>query len=153
MSAGHSRRIDDLLARAGLDPADGVQIVAADRLPAVAFDPSFPLLVLSGGSDRDPTLPGRHSRRGPRAVLSALYPPSHGLRRLADFLRFPEPTAQGLAHVIAAIHDASFLRVGFRFLDLRCAIRVYRPSISASTRASSAFLLSVMACPRLCASR
>jgi tetrapyrrole methylase family protein/MazG family protein len=84
MSAGTSRGIDELLARAGLDPADGVQIVAADRLPAVAFDPSFPLLVLSGGSDRDPTLPGRHARHGPCAVLSALYPPSHGLRRLAD---------------------------------------------------------------------
>jgi tetrapyrrole methylase family protein/MazG family protein len=84
MSAGPSRRIDELLARAGLDPGDGVQIVAADRLPAVAFDPSFALLVLSGGSDPAPPLPGRHARRGPRAVLSALYPPSHPLRRLAD---------------------------------------------------------------------
>jgi tetrapyrrole methylase family protein/MazG family protein len=84
MSASPSRGIDELLARAGLDPADGVQVVAAGRLPAVAFDPSFPLLVLRGGTDLDPTLPGRHARHGPRAVLSALYPPSHGLRRLAD---------------------------------------------------------------------
>src|SRR6187200_3386005 len=84
MSAGTTRTIDELPARAGLDPAEGVQVVAADRLPAVAFDPSFPLLVLSGGSDHDPTLPGRHARHGPRAVLSALYPPSHELQRLAD---------------------------------------------------------------------
>jgi len=84
MSASPSRGIDELLARAGLDPADGVQVVAAGRVPAVAFDPSFPLLVLSGGSEPDPTLPGRHARHGPHAVLSALYPPSHGLRRLAD---------------------------------------------------------------------
>jgi tetrapyrrole methylase family protein / MazG family protein len=84
MSAGSSRGIDELLARAGLDPADGVQVVAADRLPAVAFDPSFPLLVLRGGSEPDAPLPGRHARRGPCAVLSALYPPSHELRRLAD---------------------------------------------------------------------
>ena len=84
MSAGPSRGIDELLARAGLDPADGIQVVAASRLPAVAFDPSVPLLVLRGGSAADGTLPGRHARRGPRAVLAALYPPSHELRRLSD---------------------------------------------------------------------
>jgi tetrapyrrole methylase family protein / MazG family protein len=84
MSAGPSRGIDELLARAGLDPAEGVQVVAADRLAAVAFDPSLPLLVLSRASDSAPTLPGRHMRHGPRAVLAALYPPSHLLRRLSD---------------------------------------------------------------------
>jgi tetrapyrrole methylase family protein / MazG family protein len=84
MSAGHSRGIDELLARAGLDPADGVQAVSANRLPAVAFDPSLPLLVLRGGPATDETLPGRHARRGPRAVLTALYPPTHELRRLSD---------------------------------------------------------------------
>src|SRR5918996_530303 len=84
MSAGPSRGIDELLARAGLDPADGVQVVAAGRLPAVAFDPSLPLLILSSGSAADGTLPGRHARSGPRAVLAALYPPSHALTRLSD---------------------------------------------------------------------
>jgi tetrapyrrole methylase family protein / MazG family protein len=84
MSAGPSRGIDELLARAGLDPAHGIQAVAASRLPAVAFDPSLPLLVLRGGSAADGTLPGRHARRGPRSVLAALYPPSHELRRLSD---------------------------------------------------------------------
>jgi tetrapyrrole methylase family protein/MazG family protein len=84
MSAGTSRRIDELLARAGIDPADGIQAVAAGRLPAVAFDPSLPLLVLRGGPSAADSLPGRHARRGPRAVLVALYPPSHALRRLSD---------------------------------------------------------------------
>ena len=84
MSAGPSRGIDELLARAGLDPADGIQAVAANRLPSVAFDPSLPLLVLRGGPAPDGTLPGRHARHGPRAVLAALYPPSHELRRLSD---------------------------------------------------------------------
>jgi tetrapyrrole methylase family protein / MazG family protein len=84
MSAGPSRGLDELLARAGIDPADGIQAVAAGRLPAVAFDPSLPLLVLRGGTAPDDTLPGRHARRGPRAVLAALYPPSHELQRLSD---------------------------------------------------------------------
>ena len=84
MSAGPSRGIDELLARAGLDPADGVQAVAANRLPAVAFDPSLPLLVLRGSATPDGTLPGRHARHGPHAVLGALYPPSHELHRLSD---------------------------------------------------------------------
>jgi tetrapyrrole methylase family protein/MazG family protein len=84
MSADDARGIDELLARAGLDPADGVQAVAAARLQAVAFDPSLPLLVLRGGTAHGDTLPGRHARRGPHAVLSALYPPAHELRRLSD---------------------------------------------------------------------
>jgi tetrapyrrole methylase family protein / MazG family protein len=84
MSAGGARRIDELLEAAALDPAAGVQIVAAPRLPSIAFDPSLPLLVLRGGPDPDGSLPGRHARRGPRDVLGALYPADHGLRRLPD---------------------------------------------------------------------
>ena len=84
MSAGTSRGIDELLAAAGIDAADGVQAVTAGRLPSVAFDPSLPLIVLRGGSDDPGTLPGRHARIGPRAVLASLYPPSHELRRLPD---------------------------------------------------------------------
>ena len=84
MSAGASLRVDELLATAGIDPADGVQIVSASRLAAVPFDPSLPLVVLRGAApDADP-LPGRHARRGPRAVLGALYPDAHRLRRLDD---------------------------------------------------------------------
>jgi tetrapyrrole methylase family protein/MazG family protein len=84
MSAGTSRGIDRLLAAAGIDAADGVQAVAAGRLPSVAFDPSLPLIVLRDGSDAAGTLPGRHARSGPLAVLAALYPPSHELRRLPE---------------------------------------------------------------------
>ena len=84
MSAGPSRGLDELLARAGLDPAGGVQAVSANRLPAVAFDPSLPLIVMRGGPASDATLPGRHARYGPHGVLIALYPLGHELRRLSD---------------------------------------------------------------------
>ena len=72
MSGGPPRSVDALLADAGLDPAAGVQVVAASRVPAVAFDPSLPLLVLAGGVAPDGVLPGRHARSGPAAVLRAL---------------------------------------------------------------------------------
>ena len=77
--------VDRLLAAAGLDPAQGMQVVAGGRLASVAFDPSLPLLLIAAtgdpGSGIDP-LPGRHARTGPRAVLLALYPPAHPLQPL-----------------------------------------------------------------------
>jgi tetrapyrrole methylase family protein/MazG family protein len=87
MTAAGVRGVDSLLAAAGLDPGAGVQIVSADRLPSVAFDPSLPLIVLASGAlaaPAAPALPGRHARRGGRAVLSALYPASHPLLKLSD---------------------------------------------------------------------
>jgi tetrapyrrole methylase family protein/MazG family protein len=84
MEAGARRSLDDLVASAGLAPEDGFQAVAARGLPAVAFDPSLPLLVLRGGADGGATLPGRHARGGPMAVLRALYPDAHAVRRLSD---------------------------------------------------------------------
>lgn len=82
MSGASPRSIDALVASAGLDPADGVQVVAADRLPAMPFDPSAPLLILGrSGAVGDP-IPGRHARRGPIAVLRSLYPVAHLLRQL-----------------------------------------------------------------------
>jgi tetrapyrrole methylase family protein/MazG family protein len=89
MGAASRPGIDALLAAAGLDPADGVQAVAADRLAAVPFDPGLPLLILRStptgtGDTDDAVLPGRHARRGPHAVLRALYPPAHVLRSLPD---------------------------------------------------------------------
>jgi tetrapyrrole methylase family protein/MazG family protein len=81
--AADARGVDALLAAAGLDPASGVQLVAAARLPSVAFDPSLPLLVLRGGV-AGPVLPGRHAHAGPVGVLRALYPPEHRLVRLPD---------------------------------------------------------------------
>jgi tetrapyrrole methylase family protein / MazG family protein len=84
MAAGPSPGVDELLLAAGVDPASGVQVVAAGRLAAVAFDPSLPLILLAGAAGRPPTpsLPGRHARRGPRDVLAALYPLDHPLERL-----------------------------------------------------------------------
>jgi len=80
--------VDALLAAAGIEPGAGVQIVDADRLASVPFDPGLPLLLLRS---TDPTssagaagvLPGRHARAGGAALLARLYPPGHRLRRLA----------------------------------------------------------------------
>ncbi len=93
MTAGASPSIDELLAAAGLDPSRGVQLVAAGHLPGVAFDPSLPLVILGGGDDgsAEVVLPGRHARRGARAVLAALYPVDHELLALPD--RRPRPLA------------------------------------------------------------
>ena len=84
MSAVPARDLDALLRTAGLDPADGLQVAGVARLPAVAFDPTLPLVLLA--DDRPPAdpLPGRHARRGPIGVLRTLYPPGHRLRPLAD---------------------------------------------------------------------
>ncbi len=84
MSADASRGVDALLAAAGLDAGDGVQVASAGRIASVAFDPSLPLLILRGGIEPGPSLPGRHARSGPIAVLASVYPPSHPFRRLAD---------------------------------------------------------------------
>lgn len=78
--------VDRLLAVAGVDPAAGVQVVAASALASVAFDPSLPLLLLAGPARTpgDPVLPGRHARSGPHAVLTALYPADHPIRQLPE---------------------------------------------------------------------
>src|SRR5688572_22598695 len=88
MSAGASRGVDDLLATAGVDPADGVQVVSVRRLAAIAFDPSIPLVLLADAAPAGPAapevLPGRHARRGPHAVLASLYPAEHEVLRLPE---------------------------------------------------------------------
>ncbi|MEO6578448.1 MAG: nucleoside triphosphate pyrophosphohydrolase [Candidatus Limnocylindria bacterium] len=85
MGAGPTHGVDELLDSAGLDPGDGVQIVAAHRLTAVAFDPSVPLIVLaSDAAAAAATLPGRHARSGAHDVLAALYPAGHDVRQLPD---------------------------------------------------------------------
>ena len=80
------RSVDRLLEAAGVDPAAGIQVVSVDRLAAAPFDPGLPLLVLAATTATDdggePAVPGRHARRGPRAVLTALYPAEHRLRAL-----------------------------------------------------------------------
>ena len=107
MTAAGSQRVDELLAAAGIDPAHGVQVVAAGRLAGVAFDPSLPLIILAhadadayGGAGR-PALPGRHARSGPRDVLAALYPLDHQL------LALPSREAQRLGELDDAELGAS----------------------------------------------
>lgn len=87
--------VDGLLAAAGLDPAQGVQLVAGARVASVAFDPSMALLLLADSADpRAPvtTLPGRHARGGAREVLLALYPPTHLLQPLPEGVARPIET-------------------------------------------------------------
>ncbi len=85
MTVGPAHGLDALLASAGLDPGEGVQIVAAHRLTAIAFDPSLPLLVMASDSGAaGATLAGRHARSGAHEVLVALYPASHEVRRLPE---------------------------------------------------------------------
>jgi tetrapyrrole methylase family protein / MazG family protein len=87
MSGAAPRSLDALVAAAGIDPADGLQVVAADRLAAIAFDPSAPLLVLPAKprpASETAVLPGRHARRDGVAVLRALYPDDHAIHRLPE---------------------------------------------------------------------
>lgn len=77
--------VDALFAAAGVDAADGVQVVGVDRLAAVPFDPGLTLVLLPAreGAVAVPALPGRHARSGAREILLALYPRGHRLRSLA----------------------------------------------------------------------
>ena len=85
MTAGATRGVDRLLDAAGVDPAEGVQVVAVGRLAAIAFDPSLPLVLLAGAIDApSESLPGRHARSGPHAVLASLYPADHQLLALLN---------------------------------------------------------------------
>jgi tetrapyrrole methylase family protein/MazG family protein len=82
-----STPVDRLLAAAGLDPGDGVQIVAVTRVASVPFDPGLPLILLGdgrGSAPERPVLPGRHARTTAGQVLSAVYPRGHLVRPLPD---------------------------------------------------------------------
>jgi tetrapyrrole methylase family protein/MazG family protein len=108
--------LDALVAEAidrwGLDPAAGIQVVAAERLTATPIEASRPLLlvplaILRRVSDADPggaadaaaALPGRHGHPADDAVatLARLYPADATVGRLA---------ADGAATSIAALGAA-----------------------------------------------
>ena len=87
--------LDALLAEArlrwGLDPAEGLAVVPAERLVAVPLEPSrpallVPLALLHTAAPAEPPapLPGRHGPAGRDAlgVLRRLYPPDHPVGRL-----------------------------------------------------------------------
>jgi MazG family protein len=87
--------LDALVAEArlrwGLDPATGLQVVAAERLVSMPIEPSRPLLIVplatlraTGGLDGPVLpLPGRNGPDGgdPVAVLARLYPADHPIGR------------------------------------------------------------------------
>ena len=79
--------------RFGLDPAAGLQVIAAERLIATPFEASRPVLLVPlamlrpGAADADAAavvpLPGRHGPRGatPLQVLARAYPADHAVGR------------------------------------------------------------------------
>jgi tetrapyrrole methylase family protein/MazG family protein len=87
--------LDALVAEArlrwGLDPANGLQVVAGETLVAVPIEPSRPLLVVplatlrasAGPAATTTPLPGRNGPGGsdPVAVLRRLYPADHPVGR------------------------------------------------------------------------
>ncbi|HET7082182.1 MAG TPA: nucleoside triphosphate pyrophosphohydrolase [Candidatus Limnocylindria bacterium] len=82
-----SRGVDRLLAAAGLDPADGLQVVSGRRLASIPFDPSLPLVLLgepASAGEPAGALAGRHARSGVQAVLVSLYPRDHLLQPLPE---------------------------------------------------------------------
>ena len=93
--------LDDLLVSAGIDPRHGVQIVDAEHLISIPFDPGLPLVILrptngtSGESEFDassaatPPLPGRHRETSASQLLMRLYPGAHQARRIADATQVP----------------------------------------------------------------
>jgi MazG family protein len=73
-----------LLERAGVDPADGLQVMALDRLAARPFDAGMALLLLPSDGPAEPgddpyaSLPGRHAHgTDPLALLRRFYPSEH----------------------------------------------------------------------------
>lgn len=86
--------LDALVAEArlrwGLDPGDGLQVVAAERLVGFPVEPSRPLLIapaamlrVAAAEPPPAPVPGRHGPGGddPVALLRRLYPPGHRIGR------------------------------------------------------------------------
>jgi tetrapyrrole methylase family protein/MazG family protein len=96
--------LTELLASVGLDLADGIAVVAVDRLASRPFDPAMALAILPPG-DRGPAaherpLPGRHAHGGDAvALLRRLYPADHPVlgAQAEDSSTVGEVTADELA--------------------------------------------------------
>jgi tetrapyrrole methylase family protein/MazG family protein len=93
-----------LLERAGIDPAEGLQLVALDRIAARPVDPGMSLLVLPpvgaspGRDDRYAALPGRHAYGSDGiALLRRFYPPDHPVLRPAGETTVGEASADTFA--------------------------------------------------------
>lgn len=104
----------ELLARGGVDVADGLQVVALERLAGRPFDPGIALLLLPPQPDPDvpgqPALPGRHGHGAdPVALLRRLYPHDHAVLGSAEDLTVGTADARALAdglHLVPALEDA-----------------------------------------------
>ena len=107
-----------LLARAGVDAADGVQLIALDRLAARPFDPGMALVLLPPNpADPDvesageplPALAGRHGHGSePLALLQRLYPAHHPMLSTANDITVGTADAAVLAvavHVLPPLED------------------------------------------------
>jgi len=103
-----------LLQRAGADPAEGLQIIAFDRLVARPFDAGMALVVLPQigaatlEADPDfPTLPGRHGHGAdPVALLQRFYPADHPVLSQANDSTVGEVDVDVMAtavHVLPAL--------------------------------------------------
>ena len=93
-----------LLERAGVDAAEGVQLIALDRLVRRPFDAGMPLVVLppigDAPADDDPyaALPGRHGHgTDPVSLLHRLYPAAHPVLGVDDDTTVAAVTADELA--------------------------------------------------------
>jgi tetrapyrrole methylase family protein/MazG family protein len=105
--------IDELDRRFGVRPADGLQILSAETMARLPFDPGIPVLVVPntdghaalGGA----VLAGRQAHGAdPAELLRALYPADHQIRGLdgAADLRLGDVTADELrvgAHFLPAL--------------------------------------------------
>jgi MazG family protein len=106
-----------LLERAGHDPAEGLQLIALDRLVARPFDAGMALVVLPPvGDEPDPadpyaTLPGRHGHgHDPVSLLHRIYPAAHPVLGPDGDTTVARVTAVALAagpHLLAALEPQS----------------------------------------------
>lgn len=103
-----------LLERAGADPAEGLQIIAFDRLVARPFDAGMALVVLpqirGAAPEADPafaTLPGRHGHgTDPVALLQRFYPADHPVLSQVNDSTVGDVDAEAMAtavHVLPAL--------------------------------------------------
>jgi hypothetical protein len=105
-----------LLQRAAIDPADGLQVIALDRLVARPFDAGMALLLLPPWGGRpddaaDTVLAGRHGHGSdPGALLRRLYPASHPVLAEAGDTTIGEVATEALAarpHLLPALEPVA----------------------------------------------
>jgi MazG family protein len=106
-----------LLEHVGLEAAEGLQLIALDRLVARPFDAGMALVVLPPlGVEPEPddpyaTLPGRHGHGDdPVSLLHRLYPPAHPVLGRDDETTVAAVTVQVLAagpHLLPALDPQS----------------------------------------------